>query len=97
MLSEILSQQPTKAHIFYGLYSASLISLGQLCDNGCIAILDNNYINILKFPKLISKEHQNQLDGIWYILITNTIQHRAHAIITIDKINTEVIQYLQLF
>ena len=47
-ISRILSTHTKKAHIFDVLQSASLISLGQLCDNDCIAILDKNKINILK-------------------------------------------------
>ena len=31
-----LSKQASKAHIFDGIHSASLISLGQLCDDGFI-------------------------------------------------------------
>ena len=38
---------------FYGLHSASLISLGQICDDDCTAILDKNEINILKNKTLI--------------------------------------------
>ena len=34
-----LSAHAKKAHIFDGLHSASLISLGQLCDDDFVAIL----------------------------------------------------------
>ena len=47
-LASSLSVNAKKAHIFYGLHSASLISLGQICDDYCVAILDKNKINILK-------------------------------------------------
>ena len=53
-----------KAHMFDVLPSASLISLGQMCDNDCIAILDKNDINILKNTKLILKGHRNKTDGL---------------------------------
>ena len=55
------------AHIFNGLQSASLISLGQLCGDDCIAILDKNEINILK--GFFLKEHINKTDGLWDITI----------------------------
>ena len=77
-----------KAHIFDGLHGASLISLIQLCDDDCVAILDNNEINILKGKTLILKEHRNKTDGLWYIPISKTVMHRAMEIITKDKINT---------
>ena len=47
--------QYKKAHIFDGLHSASLISLGKLWDDDYISILENNEINILKNKTLILK------------------------------------------
>ena len=47
-LSGSLSTHAKKSHVFDGLHSASLISLGQLCYDDCISILDKNEINILK-------------------------------------------------
>ena len=61
--------QETKAHIFEGLHSASLISLVQLCEDGYIAILDHNEVNILKDPKLILIWRQKKLYVLWYIPI----------------------------
>ena len=40
------------------------------------------------------KGRQKQLDVLWYILISNTMQNIAHSIFTIDKTNTELVQYL---
>ena len=72
-LQKSLSLQATKSHIFDGLHSAYLIYLGQLCDENCIAILDNNEINIPKDSKSKLKGRQNWLDGLWYIPIKNPI------------------------
>ena len=55
-----LSAHAKKAHIFDGLHSASLISLDQLCDDDCVAILDKNEINILKGKTLILRGAQEQ-------------------------------------
>ena len=52
------------AHIFDVLHSDLLTSLGQLCDNDCITILDKNRINILKYSKKILKGHKNKSDGL---------------------------------
>ena len=42
-----------KAHIFDGLHSASVISLGQFYDYDCVAILDKIEINIINGKMLI--------------------------------------------
>ena len=83
-LQKSLSQQATKSHIFDGLHSASIISLGQLCGDHCIAILDNNEIHILKYSTLILKGRQNWLYVLWVIPITKPIQNRPHVINTRD-------------
>ena len=42
----IISSSAKKAHVFRDLQSASLVSLGQLCDDDCI--LDKNTIKVFK-------------------------------------------------
>ena len=74
-----------KVHTFDGLHSASVIYLCQLCDSDCIAILDKNEINILKYKTLILKGHRSNIYGLWDIPISRPLIHRAHAIITRDK------------
>ena len=74
------------------MHSASLISLGQLCDSDCIAILDNNEFNNLKYSELIIKGHRSKSDGLWDIPISRPLRHRDHVIITIDNTKTELIQ-----
>ena len=93
-LARSLSDHAKKAHIFDGLHSASLISLVQLCDYDCIAILDKNEINIIKGKTLILKRHRNKTDGLWDIPVSITLIHSAHAIITRDKKKIELIQFL---
>ena len=83
-----------KAHIFYGLHIASLISLEKLCDKDCISILDKNEINIIKYKTLLLKGHVNNTYGLCYIPISRSLRHHAHATITRDKTKTELIQYL---
>ena len=62
-LSESITLQSTKAHNVYGLHSASLISLDQLCDNYCITVLDKNEIQTIKDSKLILRGRQkNQME-----------------------------------
>ena len=71
-----------------------LISLGKLCDDDRVAILDKNEIDILKGKRLILKGNGNNKDGLWDIPISITVRHHAIAIITKEKTNTELIQYL---
>ena len=77
-----------------GLHSTSLISLVQHYDNDCIAILDKNEINILKYSKLILKGHGNKADGLWDTPISRPLIHRSHTSITRYRTKTELIQYL---
>ena len=93
-LENSLSAHAKNAQIFDGLHSASLISLGQLCDNDCIYILDKNKINILKGKTLIFKGHRNKTYGLWDIPISIQVRNFALSIIKIDKTKTELIQYL---
>ena len=74
-----------------------LISLGQLCDDDRVAILDKNEIDILKGKRLILKGNGNNKDGLWDIPISITVRHCAIAIITKEKTKTELIQYLHGF
>ena len=93
-LESSLRSHAKKAHIFYGLHSASLISLGQLYADDCVAILDHNEINILKIRTIFFKGHRNKTNGLWDIPISRPVRHRAMSIITKDKTNTELIQYI---
>ena len=87
-LESSLSTHAKKAHIFDGLRSASLISLVQLCDDDCVAILDKNEINILNGKTLILKVRRNKIDGLWNIPISIPVRHCAMEIITKDKTKT---------
>ena len=93
-LASSLSYHFKKAHIFDGLHSASLISLGKMCDDDCVAILDKKDINIIKGKTLILKGHRNKIDVLWDIPISIPVRHLAMAIIAKDKTNIELIQYL---
>ena len=83
-----------KKHIFNGLHSVSIISLCQLCDNDCVAILNKNGIHILKGKTLILKGNIKKTDDLWDIPISRTVRHHAIEIITNDKTKTELMQYI---
>ena len=60
-----LSDEATNAHVFPALTSASLLSMGQLCDNDCTAIFTKNDLKIFKNEKLVIKGVCNNKDGLW--------------------------------
>ena len=60
-----ISPTSTKAHILPGLKSASLISLGQLCNNDCIIHLTKKTLHVFKHKKLILTGYRNLNDGLW--------------------------------
>ena len=41
-----------------------LLSIGQLCDDGCIAIFEKSKLSILKNGKIILSGHRNLTDGL---------------------------------
>ena len=97
----------TKTHVFPQLQSSSLVSIGQLCDDNCIAILDKQEINVYKNKQLIFKGHRNPSDGLWDIPLHPSrpiaaclpasspapFQPVANAISCRNKTCTELAQY----
>ena len=51
-IPQILPSAKT-AHILPGLNNTSLLSLGQLADDGCIILLDKHYLNVFKIFDII--------------------------------------------
>ena len=50
-----------------GLSNASLLSIGQLCDDDCVAVFDKGHLRIFKQGILILKGQRNLIDGLWDI------------------------------
>ena len=61
-----------KGLVYPHLNNISLLSIGQLCDNGCIAIFDKKLLHIIKNGKLVLNGKQNISDGLWDIPSKNT-------------------------
>ena len=66
-----LSNQAQKAHIFPKLTSANLLSIGQLCDDNCIATFDKHKLIITKNNKTLIEGTRNFSNGMWYVPIHN--------------------------
>jgi hypothetical protein len=58
--------EATSAHIFPDLATHSLVSIGQLCDSGCVATFNSNSVIVSKdgATVLTGKRHSN---GLWYM------------------------------
>ena len=77
-----------KALIYPQLHNESLLSIGQLCDEGCVAIFDKATLRILKNGKVILTGNRNLRDGLWDIPFKNHDIISINYIITRDKSKT---------
>ena len=69
-LSPTLSQQAQQGNILNGIATGSLISIGQLCNDDCIAIFTKHHVKILKDNKIIITGTINDQNGLWNIPLT---------------------------
>ena len=67
LLSQSLSTVSKTAHILDGITNSSLISIGQLCDDNCIAVLDKKHLQVFKNKKCTLTGTRNPTDGLWDI------------------------------
>ena len=65
-----LSSQAKTANILPHLQSASLISLGQLCDDDCTVILDKYSLTATKNGQVVLTGTRNPQDGLWDVSLT---------------------------
>ena len=102
-----LSQQAKLVHVFPDLHSTSLISLGQLCDDGCTIVLTNTGIFVFKQKEVILTGIRNLNDGLWDIplhppTVPSTPQSPAptpstqtlNVIISKNQTKSDLIHYL---
>ena len=66
-----LSTTAKTAHFIPGLHNTSLMSLGQLADDGCVILLNKHYLNVFKNFELILHGVRNNTDGLWDIPFPN--------------------------
>ena len=60
-LPPVLSDKARTAHVFKGLTNASLLSIGRLCDDGCVTVFDEHDLRIFKRENLIYKEKETTM------------------------------------
>ena len=103
-----LSTSAKKATLLKNLKSATLISFGQLCDDGCEVILNKKVCDIYKNNKIILQGTRNRFDGLWdiplikqpslppppkLILPSDHSDHKLNVIIRKDKTKMELAQF----
>ena len=71
-LDPALSSTARTAMVLSNLKSSNLISLGQLCDDGCSIILNKHIMQAYKNNKVVMKGIRNKTDGLWDIPIQKT-------------------------
>ena len=64
MASE-LSKVSTQGHIMNSLQTGTLISIGQLCDDDCVAIFSKYNYNIVKNGKIIIEGPHTPHNQLW--------------------------------
>jgi hypothetical protein len=66
-LAPPLSKQAQQGQVLDGLKTGSLISIGKLCDDDCIAIFSKFNVIIIKNSQLIITGTRNGRNGLWNI------------------------------
>ena len=73
-----LSPDATLVRVLPHLKSASLLSLGQICDDDCNVLLNKKHLHVFKHNQPLIHGYRNPHDGLWDIPIPLT-QHPAIA------------------
>ena len=76
-----LSPNATKTYLLQDLNKTNLISLGQLCDDGCHILLTKKNLYICKNKELILQGNRNQPDGLWDITLPQQIPVKINVIL----------------
>ena len=88
-----LSPTACKAHVFPRLQSASLLSLGQLCDDDCTILMNKYALHVFKDLKHILSGIRNRRDGLWDIPIQSPTQQFANVILRKDTTKKDLIAF----
>ena len=71
LLLNTISKSAQHCYVFDDLKIGSLISLGQLCDDDCIAIFSKYTLNVVKNDKLLITGRRTD-NGLWEIPLTTS-------------------------
>ena len=96
-LAPQLSTTAKTAHVLDNLQSASLVSVGQLCDDDCEVNFSKDDMKVYKDRQLILKGKRNTTDGLWDINLTKndpTLRQQLNVILLQNKTNQQLAKYL---
>ena len=100
-----LPSKATKATVYPALKSASLLSIGQLCDVGCSALFTKEALKIFNTSNdLILIGHRNPSDSLWGVNLsssqqsppataTNPTRNSINVIMCFDKTKAQLAMY----
>ena len=83
-----------EASIVPGLKSASLLSVGTICDDNCTVHFDKSKVNIIKNNEIIIQGKRNEKDGLYEIPIEKRNSEKLNVIIRLDKDKMELANFL---
>ena len=93
-------EKSSKVLVFPHLTNESLVSIGQLCDDGCIVIFTKHRAYVTKNGTLLNIGTRNNFDGLWDIAIDSkttqphtTIKNKANYIIKKKKTKHDLASY----
>ena len=83
-----------EASIVPGLRSASLLSVGALCDDNCTVHFDKQKVDIIKNNEVILHGKRNKEDGLYELPIKKVETEKLNVIIRLDKSKMELANFL---
>jgi len=102
-----LSKEARQTHQFPSMQAASLISVGQLSDSGCIATFDQDKVVVMFDNHVVLTGHQTQTTGMWQIQLPthnatskaatedlpgpNILQHAAQAAVAAESMPDRIV------
>jgi hypothetical protein len=91
-----LPPQARKAHILPGLVHNSLISVGQLCDNGCSVTFTQEKVTVLRNGKCVMYGSRDPISRLWRVDLKQKFEtNQVQCNHTHDNSNQkELINYL---
>jgi hypothetical protein len=85
-----LSKPSRKVQVFKDLTSSSLVSIGQLCDDGCVVTLTRDDMKVIKEDTMILRGTRNTTDGLWDVELKRSPPHTPATPMIQKQISTIV-------
>ena len=96
-LIPLLSTRTKIAHIFLHLQAGALISIGQLCDDGCISPFTTTNRSVHKQVEVVLEGNPNGEAGTWQVKLTPpqgpTPTHQSANTLMADRTKPELTQW----